>query len=266
VKHFIPAMCCAAAVALVPARAHSEIVAQFAPITHAVSMTQAAPIAYEQRPAPPTEPSVLIPEAASSVKPKADAPKIVVRTKIVRRVGWAPTGPVTMPAPEVLVMMVRGALAGVNQANFTENYSVLHEMTTPALQARVNAAQFGKAFAGLRKQNLDLSPALVLAPQFAVAPSLTPQGVLKLVGFFPSRPLQIKFAIEYHPIDGFWLIDSLAVAALQPDEVVSEAKPAISPSPNSLHASAPMNSRFWDARFTQATHFGPRLSFAADPR
>ena len=65
-------------------------------------------------------------------------------------------------------MMVRGALAGVNQANFTENYSVLHAMTAPALQARVSAAQFGKAFASLRKQNLDLSPVLVLAPQFTV--------------------------------------------------------------------------------------------------
>ncbi|MDO8877357.1 MAG: SPOR domain-containing protein [Pseudolabrys sp.] len=114
-------------------------------------------------------------------------------------------------------MMVRAALTAVNQANFTENYSVLRGMTTPALQTRLSAEQLGRAFVDLRKQNLDLSPALVLAPEFTEMPRLTSAGALILKGIFPSRPLRINFAIEYLPIDGFWMIDQLSVSASRAD-------------------------------------------------
>lgn len=138
-------------------------------------------------------------------------------------------GPVTMPSQEVLLTMVRAALSAVNQANFTDNYSVLHAMTTPSLQARASVVQFGKAFADLRRQNLDLSPALVLDPQFSPAPTLMPGGALKLNGVFPSRPFQISFAIDYLAVDGYWLIDLLSVSALRPDTVMASnsASPAL---------------------------------------
>jgi hypothetical protein len=161
-------------------------------------------------------------------------------------------------------------LATVNQANFTENYSVLHDMTTPALQARVSAAQFGRAFADLRKQNLDLSPALVLSPQFTAPPSLTPQGVLKLTGSFPSRPLQIDFAIDFRPVDGFWLIDTLSVSAVPAGASAPVAHLVAPPAPTASaqpiqQATTPARPAFWNARFSRATHFGPGYRFAANP-
>lgn len=173
---------------------------------------------YGQRPEPPIESSI---PPNDKDKPAADAakpvpPKPVVRQKIVRRIAKDPSAPVTMPPQEVLVMMVRSTLAAVNQANFTENYSVLHGMTTPVMQTRLTPSHFGKAFADLRKQGLDLSPVLVLAPQFSVAPALMPDGLLRLNGFFPSRPTQIDFAIDYRAVGGFWLIEALSVTASQP--------------------------------------------------
>jgi hypothetical protein len=210
-----------------------------------------------------------------------------VQQKIVRRPGKGsgkgPTGPITTPSADVLVMMVRATLAGVNQANFTENYSVLHGMTTPGLQTRVTPAQFGKAFGSLRKQNLDLSPALVLQPQFSAPPSVSPQGVLRVAGFFPSRPLQINFAIDYLPIDGFWLIDGLSVSAMQvPADASAPASvsaPAPAPAPvaslaapaKPAAATAPQRTMtfarfgFWEPRFTKTTQFGPGLRFASSP-
>ena len=96
---------------------------------------------------PPTDLSIALP--AAPAVPKIETPKPVVRTIIVRRPHGIQSGPVTMPAPEVQVMMVRAALTALNQANFTENYSVLRGMTTPALQTRMSAEQLGKAFADL---------------------------------------------------------------------------------------------------------------------
>jgi hypothetical protein len=283
-RYLIRAACCAAAVTLAFGPAHAQIL---------LNPTLAT---YEQRPPPPIESSIPIVEKPAAAKPEPDAPKPaaaktetpkpVVHHHAMRRPGKAPLGPVTVPPADAIVMMVRSTLAGVNQANFTENYSVLHEMTTPALQARVNAEQFGKAFANLRKQNLDLSPVLVLQPQFTLAPAVTPQGTLKLAGFFPSKPLQIAFAIDYRPLDGFWLVDSLSVSALPADASTPVASlappppPLSSPPPasasasprGSRHAKAPGKAGFekrwafaWPSHFIHATHFGPALSFAPDP-
>lgn len=281
-RHLIQAICCAAVLALAPSNSHAQ-------------STWAG-----YRAPPATEPSVVIadkPATPALEKVVAVAPKPVVRHKIVRRPGKGPAGPVNMPPHDVLIMMVRGALASINQANFAENYSVLHAMTTPALQARVTPAQFGRAFANLRKQNLDLSPALILAPQFTTPPVLTSQGTLKLVGIVPSQPMQIVFAIDYLPIDGFWLIDSLTVSA-QPSgtamqtaslaptapqptqpavtQAVAQAGPQtmtpMAPPAPSVQAAPPpiqqtartaRKSGFWEARFVRTTHFGPNLNFVS---
>ena len=231
-RHFILSICSVAAAAVMPA----PVGAQTWP--YALQLPN-KPTSYPQgRAEPPTETSIPIVGQQATVNsavvtPQRAAPKPVVRHKIVRRKGDGPTGPMAMPPPDKLVMMVRSTLAGVNQANFTENYTVLHGMATPTLQARVTAAQFGKAFDSLRKQNLDLSPILVLPPEFTVAPALTPQGVLRLTGIFPSRPLEINFAIDYLPVDGAWMIDALSVSALPagaPAPVASSA-PVVNSAP-----------------------------------
>jgi hypothetical protein len=146
----------------------------------------------------------------------------------VRRPGKRTSGPITLPAPEILVMMVRGAIVAVNQANFTENYSVLLGLATPALQRRATAQTLARAFSALRNQKLDLSPALVTPLQWIEPPTVLPTGDLKLAGFFPTRPQQILFAIVYHPIDGFWLIDQLSVttAPAGAPSLATQAAPA----------------------------------------
>ncbi len=190
---------------------------------------------------PPTEPSIALPAQPQVASlPAAQPPKPVVRNIIVRRPRSIQSGPVNMPASDVLVMMVRAALTAVNQANFTENYSVLRGMTTPMLQTRLSAEQLGRAFVDLRKQNLDLSPALVLAPEFTEMPKLSSAGALTVKGIFPSKPLRINFAIEYLPIDGFWMIDQLSVSASRADaplvaqaapQAASQTAPAPAPAP-----------------------------------
>ncbi|HZL32060.1 MAG TPA: SPOR domain-containing protein [Pseudolabrys sp.] len=180
---------------------------------------------YGDRPPPPTEPSIVLPGQPQIAAPKPEAPKPAVKQIIVRRPHSVQSGPVTMPPNDVLVMMVRAALSALNQANFTENYSVLRGMMTPGLQVRASAAQLAKAFADLRSQNLDLSPSLVLMPQLTENPTLAPGGLLKVAGIFPSKPLQIKFALEYLPIDGFWMIDSMTVSAPRADTPVAMVAP-----------------------------------------
>ena len=251
------AICCAAVMALA-----------FGPACAQTLRFASSP--FGERPPPPTEPSVVVPVKPAEAAPRVVAPKPVVHT-IVRHRPQRPMGPITMPTQDVLVMMVRAALAGVNQANFTENYSVLRGMTTPALQARASASQLGRAFADLRKRNLDLSPVLVLTPRFTAAPLLTPDHVLKLAGNFPSRPVQINFAIDYRPVDGFWLIDSLSVSttdtsapvvAAQPAQALptADARPVLTASARPMQSAIPVG-RF--APIGSRFEVQPRLTFVS---
>ena len=98
-----------------------------------------------------------------------------------------------MPPPDVLLMLVRTTLVALNQANFTGNYSVLHDLGTPQLQAAHSQAQLGIAFTNLREQKLDLSRVLLLSPELTEPPSITSDGTLRLAGVFPTRPVQISF-------------------------------------------------------------------------
>lgn len=143
--------------------------------------------------------------------------------------------PSGVPPPEVLLMLVRTTLVALNQANYTANYAVLHGLGTPALKQRNTAEKLGEAFKALRDSKVDLSPVLVLTPQLTEPPALSPQGIMTLKGFFPTKPLQVNFAMAFQPIEGRWLIDGLAVAAV-PTAAQTAAQP---PAPAAAPASPP---------------------------
>ena len=126
----------------------------------------------------------------------------------------APAPAVAMPSPEVLLILVRNAILALNQANFTGNYTVLRDMGSPSLQT-ASAADLGIAFANLRQQKVDLSPVLILSPALTESPALGPDGVLKLAGHFPTKPLQINFAMTFQPVGGVWRLHGLAVNTSQ---------------------------------------------------
>lgn len=130
---------------------------------------------------------------------------------------------IQVPPPEVLLILVRTTLAALNQANFTGNYTVLHGLGSPQLQAKNSAADLGNAFASLRSQGIDMSPVLVSTPQLTENAGFTPEGALRLAGFFPTTPLQIQFVMNFLPVNGRWRIDSLSVAAVPVQQVTAPA-------------------------------------------
>jgi hypothetical protein len=77
-------------------------------------------------------------------------------------------------------------LLALDQANKTDNYTVLRDLDAPGFQAMNSAARLGEIFARERNDNLDLSGALVLDPQLTVSPRIE-NGVMRMAGFFPVR-------------------------------------------------------------------------------
>jgi hypothetical protein len=136
-----------------------------------------------------------------------------------------------VPPPEVLLLMVRNALAALNQANMTGNYTVLHSLGSPVMQAQNSPAQLGIVFTALRTQGVDLAPTLVLTPQLSETPALSADGVLRLAGIFPTRPLQIEFIILYRSVAARWRLDGLSVTAAPPGAAPPKAAAPPTPAP-----------------------------------
>jgi hypothetical protein len=124
----------------------------------------------------------------------------------------APAAP-TVPAAETLLMLVRSTISALNQANSTGNYTVLRDLGSPSLQT-TSAAELGLAFTDLRRRTVDLSASLILTPELTESPVVGADGVLKLAGHFPTKPLRITFAMTFQPVAGLWRLHGLSVQAV----------------------------------------------------
>jgi hypothetical protein len=102
----------------------------------------------------------------------------------------APGAP-RFPSDQKIAMLIFSSLIALNQANMTGNYSVLREIGAPGFQSN-SAARIAEAFTDLRQRNLDLSPVLLLPAKLLGPPTLDAKGMLRVTGFFPTRPERVK--------------------------------------------------------------------------
>jgi hypothetical protein len=123
---------------------------------------------------------------------------------------------VGVPDPIVVNRLIWSAMAAVDHANQTGNYSVLRELGAPSFQANNSAASLGGIFKVLRDQKLDVGHTLVVAPTLQFPPALGPNGLLRIRGSFPLRPAPIGFDLLYQNIAGQWRIFGIAVAPIVP--------------------------------------------------
>lgn len=133
----------------------------------------------------------------------------------------ASTG-LAIPEPVGLVVLIRNTLIALNQANQTGNYSVLRDIAAPAFQTANSQAQLAVAFTSLRDQKLDISSVAAVTPELSEPPATDQNGVLRLVGIFPTEPMRINFQLAFQPVGGVWRPIGLAIGT-------SPAEPAKAP-------------------------------------
>jgi hypothetical protein len=110
-----------------------------------------------------------------------------------------------------VLILVRSTLIALDQANKTGNYTVLRDLGAPGFQVN-SAARLGEIFAGLRRDNLDLSGVAAIDPQLTLLPEIGADGMMRMTGFFPSAPSQINFDLLYAPVNGQWRLYGVSVA------------------------------------------------------
>ena len=120
----------------------------------------------------------------------------------------------SVPEPIVINKLVWSAMAALDQANQTGNYSVLRDLGAPSFQTNNSAATLGAIFESLRAQQVDLGYTLVVMPTLEIAPQIVEGGLLRVRGTFPMRPSILGFDLLFENIAGQWRIFGIAVVPI----------------------------------------------------
>jgi len=125
-------------------------------------------------------------------------------------------------------MMIRSIVIAVNQANKTNNYTVLRDLGSPDFRVGNSAEKLALVFEQLRKSKFDLSPVLFFTPKLLQPPALTDDGMLRLRGFFDTRPQIVAFDLLYQDVDGEWQLFGISLSTRPvPAESAKETAPPV---------------------------------------
>lgn len=154
----------------------------------------------QNRPAPNRPATPARPAAAQAAQPARGAAPAPQQSAIPQVAG--------------LIVLIKGSLVALNQANQTGNYTVLYGLGSDGLRASTNPQNLAQSFAAFRQRNIDLSQVIFLDPQLSQQPAIQ-GGRLHLVGAFPSQPMQITFDIWFEPSQGQWKFVQLNAGLVQ---------------------------------------------------
>ena len=132
-----------------------------------------------------------------------------------------PTGMPELPDSATMLSLIRGSIIALNQANMTGNYAVLRELTAPGFQQQNSVDHLATVFAEMRAEQIDFAPVAVIEPRLVQAPAIDERGIVRLTGFFPSKPEQVNFDLTFQIVDGQWRLLGIGLNTSQEPPIAS---------------------------------------------
>ncbi|MFM9852873.1 MAG: hypothetical protein ACKVOJ_08735 [Sphingomonadaceae bacterium] len=115
-----------------------------------------------------------------------------------------------VPSPEAMIILIRASLVALSQANVTNNYSVLNQLGSPTFKQANPPARLQQIFEPFRRNNIDMNPIVFVTPQLKAQPAVK-DGRLRLIGYFPTAPMQVNYDMQFEPSGGNWRLFAIAV-------------------------------------------------------
>lgn len=109
--------------------------------------------------------------------------------------------------------LVKSTLTALNQANLTNDYSVLLGLASEEFQSNNSEATLAEAFRPVRESGINFAGIVEFQPVFSAPPALDEQDMLQVVGYFETVP-QIEYGMVFQPVDGRFLVDGLSINIL----------------------------------------------------
>ncbi|RYH04284.1 hypothetical protein EU805_02640 [Salipiger sp. IMCC34102] len=151
-----------------------------------------------------------------------------------------PAGPVRAQLsadiePSFATALVRDALAALNQANVTGNYTVLRDYGARGFREANDPTDLAAAFARLRAERLNLMQALIVAPRFRNSSLSLDRSVMRLSGVVPVQGQGIDFDMEFRLENNAWRLQGVSVGPA----AAPAPPPASAPPPGGEGAETP---------------------------
>ena len=109
--------------------------------------------------------------------------------------------------PQALIL-IRSALAALQQADETENYTTLQALGDESFRTNNSPAKLAQEFAALRPFNI--MGVLILEPRFTQLP-VVHGGNLQMAGMFANAGYNINFQLAYGAQNGRWRLSQINV-------------------------------------------------------
>ncbi len=131
----------------------------------------------------------------------------------------------TVPDSNAIAILVRTTVIALAHANRTGNYTVLRELGSPGFRRANTAARLAEIFADLRKRNLDIGPTVLFPVRLTRPAAIDKQGMLRLTGLFPTRPMSVAFDLAYERVQGRWLLFGISIKVTPATQAKQGDKP-----------------------------------------
>jgi hypothetical protein len=149
---------------------------------------------------------------------------VQVATASVKAAAPKPVAQPQLPPPEAMIILIRSSLVALSQANLTNNYTVLNNLGSQGFRAANSPIQLAQRFSAFRDNRIDMNPVVFLTPQLTQQPSIV-NGKMRLVGFFPSSPMQVNYDLTFEPDQGTWKLFGIGVNLAQTQASAPASRP-----------------------------------------
>jgi len=119
-----------------------------------------------------------------------------------------------VPDENVLARLVWSTMVALDNANRTNNYSVLNSLGSPEFQRRNTPQRLSEIFSNLRRNRVDIGRTILSTPSYYRPPEILSDGTLRLRGGFDYRPKSVRFDLVYANIGGGWQITAISVVEM----------------------------------------------------
>lgn len=117
----------------------------------------------------------------------------------------------SVPDENTLARLVWATMVALDNANRTNNYSVLNNLGTPNFQRSNSAQRLSEIFTELRRNRVDIGRTILSSPNYYIPPEILSDGSLRLRGGFDFRPKSVRFDLIYKRVNGGWQLNAISV-------------------------------------------------------
>lgn len=116
-----------------------------------------------------------------------------------------------VPGERALEALVKSSLLTFNDANVTDNYTVLHAKLSQPFRLKYPPEKLAETFKVFRDKRIDFDIIAALKPVYDPAPKVNDDGKLLVEGHFDPENGHVAFELDFIPSDGEWKLIRLNV-------------------------------------------------------